>query len=177
MKRRGATWSTRLWTRRGQREQVGRAKNSGYNCSVMGERERDKRQLSFMLALPFTHQLYIQPLTPTLSPSLSLFLPFFCSHHPLCQHTFTQPPPPGKWTVQQAAELSVAAPTITASLDGRYMSACKEERVEAAKFYEKLGLKVCSVGFWCGAGHVGGHVGCCSSFLLVVFLAGSHSLY
>lgn len=25
----------------------------------------------------------------------------------------------GKWTVQQAAELSVAAPTITASLDGR----------------------------------------------------------
>jgi len=47
----------------------------------------------------------------------------------------------GKWTVQQAAELSVAAPTITASLDGRYMSACKEERVEASKFYEKLGLK------------------------------------
>lgn len=44
--------------------------------------------------------------------------------------------------MQQAAELSVAAPTITASLDGRYMSACKEERVEAAKFYEKLGLKV-----------------------------------
>jgi hypothetical protein len=35
--------------------------------------------------------------------------------------------------VQQAAELSVAAPTITASLDGRYMSAIKEERVAAAK--------------------------------------------
>jgi 6-phosphogluconate dehydrogenase len=48
----------------------------------------------------------------------------------------------GKWTVQQAAELTVAAPTITASLDGRYMSACKDERVAAAKFYEKLGLKV-----------------------------------
>jgi len=47
----------------------------------------------------------------------------------------------GKWTVQQAAELSVAAPTITASLDGRYMSACKDERVAASKFYEKLGLK------------------------------------
>jgi 6-phosphogluconate dehydrogenase len=44
--------------------------------------------------------------------------------------------------VQQAAELSVAAPTITASLDGRYMSACKDERVAASKFYEKLGLKV-----------------------------------
>lgn len=28
----------------------------------------------------------------------------------------------GKWTVQQAAELSVAAPTITASLDGRWVS-------------------------------------------------------
>jgi 6-phosphogluconate dehydrogenase len=47
----------------------------------------------------------------------------------------------GKWTVQQAAELSVAAPTITASLDGRYMSALKEERVEAAKFFAGLGLK------------------------------------
>lgn len=39
----------------------------------------------------------------------------------------------GKWTVQQAAELSVAAPTITASLDGRYMSAIKPERMAAAK--------------------------------------------
>lgn len=27
----------------------------------------------------------------------------------------------GKWTVQQAAELSIAAPTITASLDGRWV--------------------------------------------------------
>jgi 6-phosphogluconate dehydrogenase len=52
----------------------------------------------------------------------------------------------GKWTVQQAAELSVAAPTITASLDGRYMSACKDERVAAAKFYETLGLKVKTCG-------------------------------
>lgn len=46
----------------------------------------------------------------------------------------------GKWTVQQAAELSVAAPTITASLDGRYMSALKDERVAAAEFFSKLGV-------------------------------------
>jgi 6-phosphogluconate dehydrogenase len=46
----------------------------------------------------------------------------------------------GKWTVQQAAELSVAAPTITASLDARYMSALKDERVSAAKVYAGLGL-------------------------------------
>eukprot|EP00210_Caulerpa_lentillifera_P008241 g7867.t1 len=46
----------------------------------------------------------------------------------------------GKWTVQQAAELSTAAPTITASLDGRYMSALKDQRVKAAAFYESLGL-------------------------------------
>lgn len=35
--------------------------------------------------------------------------------------------------MQQAAELSVAAPTITASLDGRYMSAVKPEREAASK--------------------------------------------
>lgn len=46
----------------------------------------------------------------------------------------------GKWTVQQAAELSIAAPTITASLDGRYMSAIKPERVAAAKVFASLGL-------------------------------------
>jgi len=46
----------------------------------------------------------------------------------------------GKWTVQQAADLGVAAPTITASLDGRYMSAAKPERVAASKVYEGLGL-------------------------------------
>lgn len=37
----------------------------------------------------------------------------------------------GKWTVQQAAELSVPAPTIATALDGRYISALKEERVAA----------------------------------------------
>ena len=47
----------------------------------------------------------------------------------------------GKWTVQQAAELPVAAGTIAASLDARVLSALKDERVEAAKFYSKLGLE------------------------------------
>eukprot|EP01023_Acetabularia_acetabulum_P064038 TRINITY_DN8182_c0_g1_i1.p1 TRINITY_DN8182_c0_g1~~TRINITY_DN8182_c0_g1_i1.p1 ORF type:complete len:425 (-),score=84.27 TRINITY_DN8182_c0_g1_i1:737-2011(-) len=46
----------------------------------------------------------------------------------------------GKWTVQQAADLGVAAPTITASLDGRYMSALKDERIAASKFFKDLGL-------------------------------------
>ena len=35
------------------------------------------------------------------------------------------PPPPqgtGKWTIQQAAELSVAAPTMEAALDARFLS-------------------------------------------------------
>ena len=48
----------------------------------------------------------------------------------------------GKWTVQQAAELSVAAPTIEAALDGRFLSGLKDERLEASKFYQsKHGLK------------------------------------
>jgi len=34
----------------------------------------------------------------------------------------------GRWTVQEAAEQSVAAPTITASLDARYISGRKDER-------------------------------------------------
>lgn len=38
----------------------------------------------------------------------------------------------GRWTVQEAAEQSVAAPTITAALDARYVSGRKEERVEAS---------------------------------------------
>lgn len=38
----------------------------------------------------------------------------------------------GRWTVQEAAEQSVAAPTITASLDNRYMSGRKDERVKAS---------------------------------------------
>lgn len=47
----------------------------------------------------------------------------------------------GKWTVQQAAELSVAAPTIAASLDCRYLSGLKEERENAAKILEAAGMK------------------------------------
>jgi len=39
----------------------------------------------------------------------------------------------GKWTVQEAAEVSVAAPAISGALDARYISARKEERVKASK--------------------------------------------
>ena len=46
----------------------------------------------------------------------------------------------GKWTVQQAAELSVAAPTIAASLDCRYLSGLKEERENAAEALRQAGL-------------------------------------
>ncbi|KAF8388765.1 hypothetical protein HHK36_025445 [Tetracentron sinense] len=47
----------------------------------------------------------------------------------------------GKWTVQQAAELSVAAPTIAASLDCRYLSGLKEEREAAAEVLKGAGMK------------------------------------
>ncbi|KAJ8764899.1 hypothetical protein K2173_010364 [Erythroxylum novogranatense] len=47
----------------------------------------------------------------------------------------------GKWTVQQAAELSVAAPTIAASLDCRYLSGLKEERESAASILQETGLR------------------------------------
>lgn len=43
--------------------------------------------------------------------------------------------------MQQAAEMSVAAPTIEASLDGRFVSGLKDERVKAAKFYEQFNVK------------------------------------
>lgn len=46
----------------------------------------------------------------------------------------------GKWTVQQAADLSVAAPTIEASLDSRFLSGLKEERVEASKVFKSGGF-------------------------------------
>ncbi|VFQ64550.1 unnamed protein product [Cuscuta campestris] len=46
----------------------------------------------------------------------------------------------GKWTVQQAAELSVAAPTIASSLDSRFLSGLKDERVEAAKIFRSGGI-------------------------------------
>ncbi|GAA0171873.1 dehydrogenase [Lithospermum erythrorhizon] len=46
----------------------------------------------------------------------------------------------GKWTVQQAADLSVAAPTIASSLDSRFLSGLKEERVQAAKVFKSGGV-------------------------------------
>ncbi|CAM6094964.1 unnamed protein product [Calypogeia fissa] len=46
----------------------------------------------------------------------------------------------GKWTVQQAAELSIAAPTIAASLDSRFLSGLKEERVAAAEIFKLYGV-------------------------------------
>ncbi|CAN6471447.1 unnamed protein product [Victoria cruziana] len=46
----------------------------------------------------------------------------------------------GKWTVQQAAELSVAAPTIAASLDSRLLSGLKDERVNAAEVFKHGGV-------------------------------------
>ena len=47
--------------------------------------------------------------------------------------------------MQQAAELSVAAPTIEAALDGRFLSGLKEERVEAAELFAGLGAKAPAV--------------------------------
>lgn len=51
----------------------------------------------------------------------------------------------GKWTVQQAAELSVAVPTIAASLDGRFLSGLKEEREAASEVYSEIGVVKSSV--------------------------------
>jgi 6-phosphogluconate dehydrogenase len=42
----------------------------------------------------------------------------------------------GRWTVQEAAEQSVAAPTIASALDSRYISGRKEEREAAEKILE-----------------------------------------
>jgi 6-phosphogluconate dehydrogenase len=39
----------------------------------------------------------------------------------------------GKWTVQEAAENSVPAPTIASSLDARYLSGLLDERIAASK--------------------------------------------
>ena len=45
-----------------------------------------------------------------------------------------------KWTVQQAAGLPIAAPTIVASLDCRYLSGLKEERENTATVLKEAGL-------------------------------------
>ncbi|XP_078174989.1 6-phosphogluconate dehydrogenase, decarboxylating 1, chloroplastic-like [Carex rostrata] len=47
----------------------------------------------------------------------------------------------GKWTVQQAAELAIAAPTIAASLDSRYISGLKDDRVAAEMALKQAGLQ------------------------------------
>jgi 6-phosphogluconate dehydrogenase len=41
----------------------------------------------------------------------------------------------GKWTSATALDLGVPIPTITASVDARFLSAMKDERVQAATFY------------------------------------------
>lgn len=46
----------------------------------------------------------------------------------------------GKWTVQQAAELSVAGPTMEAALDSRFLSGLKEEREYAQQVYTSKGV-------------------------------------
>lgn len=51
----------------------------------------------------------------------------------------------GRWTVQEAAEQSVAAPTIAAALDARYMSARKDERVAAENILQGPGDNKISV--------------------------------
>ena len=47
----------------------------------------------------------------------------------------------GKWTIQQAAELAVAAPTMEAALDGRFLSGLKEERVAAEEIFKSVGVQ------------------------------------
>jgi len=41
----------------------------------------------------------------------------------------------GKWTVKEAAEQGIAAPTISAALNTRYLSSLKSERIEASKLF------------------------------------------
>lgn len=62
----------------------------------------------------------------------------------------------GKWTIQQAAELSVAAPTMEAALDARFLSGLKDERVAAEAFYAEQG--VAAPGGAARAGWLGGWV-------------------
>ena len=46
----------------------------------------------------------------------------------------------GKWTVQQGAELSIAAPTMATSLDARFISGLKDNRVKCEAIYAAAGL-------------------------------------
>jgi 6-phosphogluconate dehydrogenase len=46
----------------------------------------------------------------------------------------------GRWTVEQAAELSVATPTLSAGLEARFVSADKAQRVAIAARMERAGV-------------------------------------
>ena len=46
------------------------------------------------------------------------------------------------WTVREAAEQGVAAPTITAALNSRFLSSLLDERKDAAKMFQQ---KECTV--------------------------------
>ena len=41
----------------------------------------------------------------------------------------------GKWTIQEAAERTIPAPTMSAALDVRYLSALKEDRITASHLF------------------------------------------
>jgi len=47
----------------------------------------------------------------------------------------------GKWTVQEAANVGIAVPVISAALETRFVSARKEERVECEALYRKKHVK------------------------------------
>ena len=50
----------------------------------------------------------------------------------------------GKWTAQQAAELAIAAPTITSALDARYISSLLNERTSASQLFGALKIPTLS---------------------------------
>jgi 6-phosphogluconate dehydrogenase len=74
---------------------------------------------------------------PTL-PFFATFDAIFDSLSPL--PCFLNPQGTGKWTIQQAAELSIAAPTMAAALDARFLSGLKEERVAAEAAFSAAGI-------------------------------------
>lgn len=49
----------------------------------------------------------------------------------------------GKWTVQEAANVGIAVPTISAALEARFLSARKEERVQCETFYAAKQVRTC----------------------------------
>ena len=50
----------------------------------------------------------------------------------------------GKWTAQQAAELGIAAPTMTSALDSRYISSLLQERLQASAIFPPTPIKALS---------------------------------